>query len=446
MSKQPASRAQWLALPLRLSLLALVAVAISGNFTNYGGMQEALQADLGMSSQSIGLLSTFLYVGIAGGYVLGGLLVDRFGPRRVLIGALLGIGLFNEQLAFMPSLKGVLQCRLLVGVAAGIAIVAGSQSAARLPGRAAPIGQGLFGGAMQVGAGIGLFASPFLLPFVEEWESIFALWGLLALALALAWMRGAPPEPQEGQAPQPRRGAAMLPRLLVAFRERRLLLLGLVHLGSLGMGQAVAPWLAVFFASTLFHLSLPQAATIGACGLLLGAMTRPLGGVLLTHGPWKPRLLRVSGLLAWIGLLVLVLCPTALQMLFAGQAPPVAHVLVSLGGVLLAVAGWTLPYSSVFSHADRIGQAQHLGRGTAQSVTMLLSAPASAFGPALIGWLHAQASFPSIFALLCWIQLGILLIAFLLEPSLVQTGSRSARMRMRRLSPQGHVPQTWASP
>jgi MFS family permease len=445
MSKR-SSPVQWLVLPLRLSLLALVAIAISGNFTNYGGMQEALQTDLGMSSQSIGLLSTFLYVGIAVGYVSGGVLVDRFGPKQVIIAALVGIGLFNEQLALLPSLKGVLQCRLLIGVAAGIAIVAGSQSAARLPGRAAPIGQGLFGGAMQVGAGIGLVASPFFLSFVEEWETIFALWGLLALVLALVWMRGTPSEPPADQAQQARRGAAMLPRLLVAFRERRLLLLGLVHLGSLGMGQAVAPWLAVFFASTLFHLSLAQAAAIGACGLLLGAMTRPLGGILLTHGPWKQRLLRLSGGLAWGGLLVLVLCPTALQMLFAGQAPPVAHVLVSLGGVLLAVAGWTLPYSSVFAHADRIGQAQSLGRGTAQSVAMLLSAPASAFGPAFIGWLHAQASFPSIFALLCWIQLGILVLAFLLEPSLVRTGNRSARMRTRRLSLQGHVPQTWASP
>ncbi len=143
---------------------------------------------------------------------------------------------------------------------------------------------------------------------------------------------------------------------------------------------------------------------------------------------------------------MLVFCPTFLLMLFAGQAPPLAHVLVSLLGFLLAVVGWTLPYSSVFSHADRIGQQLSLGRGTAQSVAMLLSAPASAFGPTFIGWLHAHAaSFPSIFAVLAWIQLGILLIAWMLEPALAQAENHSVRQRTRKLAQQGRGPQTWAS-
>jgi MFS family permease len=431
-------------LSVRLMLLTLVAICISGNFTNYGGIQSVLHTDLHTTDQTIGLLSTMLYLGIAGGYVAGGLLVDRFGPRRVLIAALLVTGVGNGELSLMPTLTPVLLCRLLVGIGVGIAIVAGSQTAARLPGRAAPLGQGLFGGAMQIGAGIGLIASPLLLSLLVEWEWIFALWA--ALAFVLAWLCTFIPVDVPAQATPGPVPASIGQRLRAAFQQRTLILLGLLHFGTLGMGQAVAPWLAVFFASALFHLSVPMAAGLGACGLWLGAISRPAGGILLTHPGWHPSLLRLSSLLAWIGLLVLVFCPTFLLMLFAGQAPPVAHVLISLLGLLLAVVGWTLPYSSVFSHADRIGQQLSLGRGTAQSVAMLLSAPASAFGPTLIGGLHAHAaSFPSIFAVLAWIQLGILLIAWILEPALAQAESHSIRQRTKRLAQQRRGPQTWVS-
>src|SRR5690242_7846365 len=102
-------------LPARFLGLGLVALTISGNFTNYGGMQEELDADLHTTDQTIGLLSTTLYLGIACGYVAGGLLVDRFGPRRVLVAALLAMGLGNSQLAVMPHLNCVLLCRFLVG-------------------------------------------------------------------------------------------------------------------------------------------------------------------------------------------------------------------------------------------------------------------------------------------------------------------------------------------
>jgi nitrate/nitrite transporter NarK len=416
--------------------IGLVALTISANFTNYGGIQAALQDDLHITNESIGLLSTLLYLGIACGYVVGGGLVDRFGPRKVLIAALLTMGLGNAELAIMPHLNCVLVCRFLIGVGAGIGIVAGSQTAARLPGRAASVGQGLFGGAMQVGSGLGLFASPLLLPYLG-WEGIFAFWGGLALLLAWQWtiwkeaLEATPPPSQK----------PFWQRFLKAARQPRLIALGAVHLGTLGMGQAIAPWLAVFFASSPFILPISLAAGLGASGLLLGAITRPMGGLLLTRRAWRSHLLRLSGLLAWIGLLIVVLCPTVLQLLFAGQAPLIAHVSISLLGLLLAVAGWTLPYSSVFTRADQIGQQHALGRGTAQSVAMLLSAPASALGPVLIGWLHTHANFPSIFALICWIQLGVLLLAWLLELSPSRPSIRSRQTQHAGRPEQPYIQQ-----
>jgi len=48
--------------------------------------------------------------------------------------------------------------------------------------------------------------------------------------------------------------------------------------------------------------------------------------------------------------------PNHLVDAFRRTGTPIAHVLISLLGLFLAVAGWTLPYSSVFTRADQLGQ------------------------------------------------------------------------------------------
>src|SRR5437764_236393 len=74
---------------LSLSTLALAAVAISANFTDYGPLIPLLQQELHATSGATGLLSTLLYVGIGISYLPGGWLADRYGSRRVLFGSLL---------------------------------------------------------------------------------------------------------------------------------------------------------------------------------------------------------------------------------------------------------------------------------------------------------------------------------------------------------------------
>jgi MFS family permease len=143
---------------LRLSTLALAAVAISANFTNYGPLIPLLQRELHISSGTTGLLSTLLYIGIGLSYLPGGWLADRYGSRRVLFGALLLVGAGGCLLPLISDLVWIVLCRFVIGLGAGAAIVAGSQAARQ--GTYAAFGQGFFGGAMQLGAGLGLFATP----------------------------------------------------------------------------------------------------------------------------------------------------------------------------------------------------------------------------------------------------------------------------------------------
>src|SRR6266702_6806092 len=167
---------------MRLSTLALAAVAISANFTNYGPLIPLLQRELHITSGATGLLSTLLYVGIGLSYLPGGWLVDRYGSRRVLFGALLLVEAGGCLLPVIPDLVWMVLCRLVIGLGAGAAIVAGSQAARQ--GKYAALGLGLFGGAMQVGAGLGLFATPALLNSFG-WRGTFTAWGALGLGASI---------------------------------------------------------------------------------------------------------------------------------------------------------------------------------------------------------------------------------------------------------------------
>jgi hypothetical protein len=204
----------------------------------------------------------------------------------VLFWSLLLVGAGGCLLPVIPDLAWIVACRFVIGLGAGAAIVAGSLSARQ--GRYAALGLGLFGGAMQVGAGLGLLVTP-----------------------------------------------------------------------------------------TLFGLSLSLAAMLGAVGLLAGMLFRPLGGLLLSRRVFSPgTLMRAGTAMVCLGVLLLALPPHA--------------VLVTGWGLALFACGTTLPYTATFDEAGQVGTVNGLGPGMAQGVVSVIAAPASAFGPPLIGALLGQ--------------------------------------------------------
>ncbi|HEX6482834.1 MAG TPA: MFS transporter [Ktedonobacteraceae bacterium] len=384
---------------LRMGALLLTAVAISANFTNYGPLIPVLQGTLHINGGEVGLFSTLLYGGIACSYLPGGILADRYGARRVLLVSLLLVGLGGCLLPLYAGLPWMALCRLCIGLGAGAAMVAGSQSAARL-GHYAALGQGLFGGAMQLGAGLGLFVTPQLLAQFG-WQGAFLTWGALGLAACFVWSH----MPSEA-APAPY--ARTWRQVLQGFRSPTVLCLGLVHLGTLGLGQALAPWLALYFAQR-YGLPIGLAAALGAIGLLAGIVFRPLGGVLLARQVFGAvALIRMGTILACTGVLLLAL--------------PVHIVLAAGVGIALFAFGTTLPYAAVFSEAGRVGRRSGLGTGTTQGVVSLLSAPASALGPPLIGLLvQREGSFSLALGALSLVGLLAIPAALLAGPVLTRT-------------------------
>ena len=368
------------------------------------------------------LLSTLLYVGIGLSYLPGGWLVDRFGSRRVLFWALLVVATGGCLLPVIPDLVWIVLCRFVIGLRAGAAIVAASLAARQ--GKYAALGLGLFGGAMQVGAGLGLLVTPTLFGLFG-WQGTFAAWGTLGLGaslLCLLTLGSEAPRPADARA----KGMA------AAFRSRSLWTIGLVLLGTLGVGQAIAPWLAVYFAHS-YGLPLDLSAMLGAVGLLAGMLFRPLGGLLISHKVFTPGTLMGAGTaMACVGVVLLALPPHT--------------VLVTGWGLALFACGTTLPYAATFDEAGHVGTVNGFGPGIAQGVVSVIAAPASAFGPPLIGALLGQHdNFTLPFGTLVPVGVVALVATLLVGPLVGHTRDEAELLRLRKRDGDAYLAQALAS-
>src|SRR5258708_13602732 len=82
---------------------------------------------------------------------------------------------------------------------------------------------------------------------------------------------------------------------------------GLSHLGTFGLGNAIAAWIAVYLVHQ-YGLTLGLAATLGSIALLSGMFFRPLGGILLARNViGSIPLLRVGTIMGFAGVALLAL-------------------------------------------------------------------------------------------------------------------------------------------
>lgn len=346
-------------IPLRIFAACLTSVVVSVHYTNFSPLITTIRAELHITGGQAGLLSTLLFLGLALTYIPAGALADRFGARPVLIwfSGLIVVG--GVLLPLFPTLLWVLFCRLLVGFGSGGAFIAGAGVSSGL-GKHAPLGQGLYGGATQVGQALGLFVTPLLLPFLG-WRGCFLFWGIFSALSLIVWLFV-----NDGQEVRTRKKVDVR----AATHSPAVWTLGLSHLGTFGLGAAMSAWLTIYLIDQ-FHLPLTIAATFGSFALLTGMFFRPLGGVLIGRGIIGAiPLLRIGTIMGALGVAVLMI-------------PAAVPILAALGISLIAI-GATIPYTSVFNSA---AQLRSVGKGVAQGFLSVLSSPTAIIGPPVIGFL-----------------------------------------------------------
>ncbi|GHO74825.1 putative nitrate/nitrite transporter NarK2 [Ktedonobacter sp. SOSP1-85] len=342
---------------LRILVAVSMGILISIHYTNYSPLASSMKTDLHINSGEVGLFSTLLFVGMALTYMVGGVLADRFGAKPVLLVscAVLTVGSLAQPL--VPNLLWMLGWQIVIGFAAGCAFLAGANVIAGL-GRYATLGQGLYGGSVQLGAGIGLLATPLLLPYFG-WRGCFFFWGVLSIAGTLAWFLVR--EKRETQ----QVGALQVG---TALRSPSLWLLGLSHMGTFSLGNAIAATITLYL-THVYGLSLVEAGVIGSLTPIIGTLFRPLGGWLLArHMLRSITLLRLGTAMGCLGVALLA-CPF--------HWPWLAAVGLGLIGI-----GSTVPYASVFNSAANL---RSVKKGLAQGFVSMVSTPPVIVGPPLIG-------------------------------------------------------------
>jgi nitrate/nitrite transporter NarK len=362
MLQEPAKRRQQSNIPLRIVALCLTSAVTAVNYTNYGPLIPILRTDLRIDNGQAGLMSTLLFLGLAVMYIPAGAFADRFGQRPVLIGSSILMVAGGVLLPLFPNFTWILFCRTITGFGAGGAFVAGAGVAASM-GKHSSLAQGLYGGSVQVGAGLGLLFTPLLYNWFG-WRGAFLFWGMLAILVVIAWLIV-----NDGQvAHKPTRVDVK-----AGLGSPAVWTLGLSHMGTFGLGNAVAAWIAVYLAQQ-YGLSLGLAATLGSLALLTGIFFRPLGGILIGRGIIGAiPLLRLGTIMGFIGVAFLAL--------------PLHLPLLVVAGMALIAIGATIPYTSVFNEAARL---RDVGKGVAQGLVSVISVPTVILGPPIIGFLFER--------------------------------------------------------
>src|SRR5947208_15944521 len=184
--KEPAKRRRPSSSPLRIGALCLTSAVTAVNYTNYGPLIPILRTDLHINNGQAGLLSTFLFLGLAVMYIPAGALADRYGQRPVLIGSSILLVIGAILLPLSPNCFWILVCRFVVGLGSGAAFVAGAGVASNL-GKYSSLGQGIYGGSVQIGSGLGLLLTPGLLTQFG-WRGSFLIWGLIGISSIIIWL------------------------------------------------------------------------------------------------------------------------------------------------------------------------------------------------------------------------------------------------------------------
>jgi len=311
---------------------------------------------LGFSHYQAGLVFTAGVVGLVAGASAGGLAVDRFGRKRVLVTL---VGLFSVCTIFtqiIGDLYGLIGVRFLAGVGLGggmpCLIAIGTDIAA--PSHRARIVTRMFCGSPLGGALVSVVAWFVLRPF--GWKSLFLIGGIPPLLLlpALALWLPETGEHHQTVAHRPAESVALSELLWGGGRGGLTWLIWVIFAADLLTLYLLLNWLPSLVTSR--GLS-PETGSTAALCFNLGAFAGVLGlGVLVDRfGPVWPIPTAYLGLLIAMGGLAISATPLPIMLFSAVAGFAVVGALCTLYGVVPAYYPWS-------GRASAVGTAVAVGR------------------------------------------------------------------------------------
>lgn len=361
--------------------------AYAANYTNHAPMVGALRSEFGIGLGNAGLLTTavFLTHGIL--QIPGGRLADRLGPTRVIAGGLAWVCAGSFGIAFAHAFWQLLFWKAFTGIGTGVCFAAGARYIVScFEGPARHTAQGLFGGSVLLGSGFVIFGIPWILS-AFGWRGAFLACTAIGLLVLIGWLIWAP---------RPEHPVASTGSLSDVVYSRQLWLLGLMQVATFGVVMVSGAWITTWLNSS-FHLPLKTAGLLGSAVLLLGIVSRPLGGRAGRTAPTY-RILRIA--------LPVSLC--ACCVLGDGRSLPLAILAIAALGLSCGY-----PYAAIFNRAAALFPAH---AGAAMGFVNMLGISMVLVGAPLVGYLvDFSGSFRIAFLPLTVIVLVALFATYRLE-------------------------------
>ncbi len=271
----------------------------SANYTNHGPLVPTLVKDLHITLAMAGFLTTAIFLSHGALQIPGGALADKLGAKKIAFWALIIITAGNILIGFSDSYTAILVLKFIIGIGTGMAFIAGARYVPTFfAGKEIQRAQGVYGGSILLGSGFVIYGVPQIL-VAFGWHNVFMVTGGMAGLLCVLWYFLAPDTPSHTTSPKINWSNVIA--------NPNIWLLSMAQMGSFGAIIAAGVWVNTLLIK-IIHLAPKTAGMIGSVVLLLGIISRPLGGLILGKKVigTKPLLVLSCGGLAlgfiWIGL------------------------------------------------------------------------------------------------------------------------------------------------
>ncbi|WP_417568467.1 MFS transporter [Marinobacter sp.] len=366
-----------------------------------------LVADMHLSASQLGLLTSTYFIAFAFSQLPVGVLLDRFGPRRVesllLLVAALGAMVFSRA----DSLLALTLGRLLIGIGVACCLMASFKAFAlwfrpdQLP---------LLNGSLMAFGALGALVATkpvewFLI--FSDWRQLFAMLAALTLALSAVIFFVVP---EQSEPPADTGLRAQLAGLKQIFRDRFFWQLAPVAAVFSGSSLAIATLWAAPWLRDIMGMDSGQVATA------LMVMAAGMGVGFLTLGFVLARLIRLGIRPVPVVTVLLALFLMAVAVMASGRQVPGILLFMALFGFLGSVS------SAVFALLSRHFDQHLAGRAnTALNLLVFLSAFILQWGIGIIigfwevgaGASYERTGYQAAFGLLVVLQTGMLaMLAF----------------------------------
>lgn len=252
--------------------------AAGWNIANTGAAADDLSVAYGVGLGVVGLFTTALFLAHMLMQLPSGRLSDRFGPWAVCAVGVGVLGACNCVLAIAPVTPLALSARFAAGVGTALAFIGGSDLV-RLSG-GSPLAQGVYGGVATSGGGAALAIVPLTIAAVG-WRGAY-LSGIAIAVVAAALLAQAPRTARTPVA----RASVQLRRIA---GDRRLRLIAFVFAASFGLSVVIGNWVPTLLGDRT-GVSEATAGAVASCTLVLGIVSRPIGGWIMRERPASLRL------------------------------------------------------------------------------------------------------------------------------------------------------------